>query len=48
MTLVRGDGFEVFVDYTATSLTPQDFESLPDVNTVQVLASCTAEWCETN
>ena len=48
MALVRGEGFEVYVDYTATSLTPQDFESLPDVNTGVVAAACTAEWCENN
>jgi len=48
MALVQGEGFEVYVDYTATSLTAQDFESLPDVNTVQLAAACTAEWCENN
>jgi hypothetical protein len=47
MTLVRGDGFEVFVDYRDTTLTDDQFASLPDVNGVQVNAVCGAAWCKT-
>lgn len=46
MMLVRGDGFEVFIDYTFTSLSLNDFETLPDVATVSSIPQCTAAWCD--
>ena len=47
MMLVRGEGFEVFIDYTFTTFGLAEFESLPDVAGVtDVLPQCTAEWCD--
>lgn len=46
MLLVRGSGFEVFVDYTTTTMTPQAYDALPDVDAIEVIASCAADWCE--
>lgn len=45
MTLVRGNGFEVFVDWKTTSMNENQFRTLPDVNTFDANPSCTAEWC---
>lgn len=44
MMLVRGDGFEVFVDYTTTQITRDQFLSLPDVGDGSP-TNCQAEWC---
>jgi hypothetical protein len=46
MTLVRGDGFEVFIDYKSTNLTDAQFNSLPDVDGVTVNPACNASWCK--
>lgn len=46
MTLVRGSGFEVFVDYRDTSLTDDQFAALPDVNSVAAAPTCTVPWCQ--
>lgn len=46
MMLVRGEGFEVFVDYTFTTFSLSDFEALPDVNTVPSAPQCVAAWCD--
>jgi hypothetical protein len=46
MTLVRGLDFEVFVDYTTTSIGADMFQQLPDVNTVESVPFCNADWCE--
>ncbi|MFO7322542.1 MAG: hypothetical protein DIU68_012480 [Chloroflexota bacterium] len=46
MMLVRGEGFEVFIDYTFTSVTRADFEALPDVNTTFPQITCQAAWCD--
>jgi hypothetical protein len=46
MTLVSGDGFQVFIDYKATNLTDAQFNSLPDVDGVTVNAACNAAWCK--
>ncbi len=46
MALVRGDGFEVFVDYTSTTIPRAVFEALPDVNTLASAPVCAADWCE--
>ena len=46
MTLVRGDNFEVFVDYATTTLSQRDFSVLPNVNNVGINTFCNAEWCQ--
>ncbi len=45
MTLVRGEGFEVFVDYRDTTLDQRTFEALGDINALDVSPSCAVEWC---
>ncbi len=45
MTLVQGDQFEVFVDYKTTTLTDEQFDSLPNVNDYGADPVCEAEWC---
>lgn len=45
MMLIRGEGFQVFVDYQFTTVTRDEFEALPDVATLEFEASCTANWC---
>lgn len=45
MMLVRGENFEVFVDYTATSVTEAEFELLPDVTGIENAPFCGADWC---
>lgn len=45
MTLVRGAGFEVFVDYSTTTISETEFLSLPDVNTLNAQPFCDAVWC---
>lgn len=45
MTLVRGDGFLLFMDYQNTTMAPAQFELLPDVNALTVQTTCEAEWC---
>jgi hypothetical protein len=47
MVLVRGDGFVVFMDYTASNLTEAQFVGLPDVNGVGAEPACGAVWCGT-
>ena len=46
MMLVRGDGFELFVDYQFTSVSANEFDALPDVDEIQVETYCQLEWCE--
>ncbi|MCA0458618.1 MAG: hypothetical protein LCI00_31965 [Chloroflexi bacterium] len=46
MMLVRGNGFLVFIDYSASSISENQFAALPDVNGVSSQFSCTAEWCK--
>lgn len=45
MALVRGSGFEVFVDYETTTMTQDQFLRLPDVNGFPANPHCEAEWC---
>jgi hypothetical protein len=45
MILVRGQDFEVFIDYHETTLTDQQFDGLPNVDGVTVTPSCVASWC---
>jgi len=45
MMLVRGNGFELFVDYATTSVTTDEFEALASMDTVTPNPTCTAEWC---
>jgi hypothetical protein len=44
MMLISGDNFTVFVDYTTTPLSEQEFLALPDVGSVGG-TSCNAFWC---
>ncbi len=46
MTLVQGDNFEVFIDYRVTTMTDEQFASLPDVNRVTLNTACNAVWCK--
>lgn len=46
MILVRGENFEVFVDYTTTTLTREQFEALSDVNAMTPSPVCNADWCK--
>ena len=46
MMLIQGDGFNVFVDYLFTSISPDEFAVLPVMGDGTVDTFCTAEWCE--
>jgi len=46
MTLVRGNGFEVFIDYQDTTLDAAMFEALGDVGVLDVTPICELEWCQ--
>jgi hypothetical protein len=46
MVLVRGEDFEVFVDFTTTTLTRAQFEALGDVNSLTPSPVCNAYWCK--
>jgi hypothetical protein len=46
MTLVRGDNFEVLVDYKTTTIPAQTFATLPNVNDVGINTVCNASWCQ--
>jgi len=45
MTLVRGDGFLLFIDYENTTMDAAQFELLPNVNAITAQTACDAEWC---
>jgi phosphate transport system substrate-binding protein len=47
MMLVQGADFLVYVDWLDTSLTSEQFRSLPDVNTIEAQLYCDALWCNT-
>ncbi|HVU12596.1 MAG TPA: hypothetical protein VHD90_15035 [Phototrophicaceae bacterium] len=47
MMLIQGDGFQVFVDYTTTQVTLEQFASLPDVG-LSGGTNCQADWCGKN
>lgn len=46
MMLVRGNGFEVFIDFSASTVSANQFAALPDVNNVATQTSCTVSWCK--
>ena len=46
MTLVRGDNFEVLVDYKTTTMSAQTFATLPNVNDIGINTFCNASWCQ--
>lgn len=46
MMLVDGDGFRLYVDYTFTSVSDEEFDLLPEVDDTADNVSCTARWCE--
>lgn len=45
MVVVRGDDFEVFVDFTTTTIPRAVFAGLPDVNSIATALNCRAPWC---
>ena len=46
MMLIRGDDFQVFVDYTTTPLNAAEFLSLPDIGSGSGGGTyCRADWC---
>ena len=46
MMLVRGNGFEVFIDFSASTVSEDQFAALPDINSASVQTACTAAWCK--
>lgn len=46
MMLIRGDNFEVFVEYQNTTVNDNQFRSLPNVASLEVNTFCLAEWCQ--
>jgi hypothetical protein len=46
MTLIEGDGFRLYIDYTTTPLTRAQFEALPDFTDLGLEIFCTAAWCD--
>ncbi|MDX1992722.1 MAG: hypothetical protein SF029_10040 [bacterium] len=46
MMLVRGADFELFIDYQFTSVSEDQFEALPDVDSITIDPYCAADWCE--
>lgn len=46
LMLVRGVGFELFVDYRNTNVTPEQFLALRSVGGLRVDPRCTAAWCD--
>ncbi len=44
MMLVRGDNFQVFLDYTTTQITNEQFSLLPDIGDATG-TNCQAVWC---
>lgn len=45
MMLVRGAGFELFMDYRDSTLSDAEFEALPNIDGLSTSTSCTAAWC---
>lgn len=46
MTLIRGEGFLVFVEWQNTSLTQAQWRALPDEAGFEYETTCTSDWCE--
>lgn len=46
MMLIRGQDFEVFVDYQFTSITEEEFELIPVIDETTLQLTCTARWCQ--
>jgi hypothetical protein len=46
MMLVEGDGFQLYVDYTFTSVSEEEFDLLPEVDDTADNVSCQPRWCE--
>lgn len=47
MMLVSGTDYQVFVEYNNTTVTADQFRSLPNVATLDIAPTCFAEWCVT-
>ncbi len=48
MLLIRGDGFEVYVDYQFTSISEEAFQFIEPIDEETVDTFCTARWCNFN
>lgn len=48
MMLISGLDFQVFVEYTNTTVTDQQFRALPNVDSLQIAPGCFADWCDTS
>lgn len=46
MMLVRGNGYEVFIDFTASTISVNQYAALPNIDNTAVQTSCTAGWCK--
>ncbi|GAB1422324.1 hypothetical protein MASR2M15_25520 [Anaerolineales bacterium] len=46
MTLVQGDKFLVFIEWTASDMTEDDYDALPDVAQGSYQTFCEAKWCK--
>ncbi len=45
MTLVRGEGFQLFVDYQVTTLDLTAFEALGSIDVIDASTNCAPVWC---
>lgn len=45
MVLVSGDGFAVFIEFTNTNLSEEQFRNLPDSDQAPIEPFCAAIWC---
>jgi hypothetical protein len=46
MMLIEGDGFVVYIDYGASSVTQEQYEALPDATALNREITCKAKWCK--
>ena len=46
MMLVRGNGYEVFIDFSASSISVNQYAALPDINSSSPQTTCTTNWCK--
>ena len=46
MTLIEGNGFRVFIEFTNTSMSEDQWEQLPDIDNLEEIETfCDADWC---
>ena len=46
MMLVRGNGYEVFIDFSASTISVNQYAALPDINSSNPQTTCTVGWCK--